>query len=324
MTMSEALKKFVRSNDLIGSIAIPLYMNTVYPSVIRKKARSFGLSVDFEDQFFQIRDKIRAIRIKKSHGMYLGDMIENFQYFHGAVKPEYVNNIAVVDYTQPKFHEVIGYDLHPVFFSSIAETFSTTEQYTEFADLGEGSVVIDLGAYSGLSSIIFRQQCGDTGRVIAVEADKDNFGAIQKNFALYKEATGRHIDLIDGAVWIHNNGISFSSEGSAGSSATDIVGNRMGAANLVPSYTLSKIAEVHNLEKVDFIKCDTEGAESVIFGDAAFFSRFKPRIIVEVHPVDGVLTTETVRQTLAPYGYECKLIEQSDYYLPLLECAPKN
>jgi FkbM family methyltransferase len=323
MGISETLKKFVRSNDQIGSIVIPLYMKTLYPSAVRKKAKKHGLTTKFNPNSVEIADKSRAIIINRNHAVYIGDMIENFQYFHGAVKPVNTAGVDVVDYTKPKFHDVIGYDLHPIFFASIAETFSTTHQYIEFAGLREGSVVIDLGAYSGLSSIIFRQECGDSGRVVSVEADGQNINAIRQNFALYKEATGRNIDLVEGAVWIHSNGISFSSEGSAGSSATDIVGNRMGAAKLVRSFTLNDIAKLHNLEKVDFIKCDIEGAEEVIFGDAEFFSRFRPKIIVEIHPVNGVLTTEAVRQALAPYGYECKLIEQDDYYLPLLECAPQ-
>lgn len=322
MAMLELVKKFVRSNEAIGSIAVPLYMNTLYKPLVRRKAKAHGLTVTFDGNRVQIGDKSRQIVIRRDQEMYIIDMIANFEYFHAAVKATKVGDVDVVDFTTPKFHDVIGYDLHPIFFPSIAETYSTTSHYSDFAVLEEGSVVIDLGAYSGLTSIVFRQECGESGRVIAVEADAQNIDAIKKNFELYKKATGRDIDLVEGAIWVHSNGISFSTEGSVSSSATDIVGNRMGASRLVRSYTLSDLVKLYNLDRVDYIKCDVEGAEKVVFDDAEFFKKFKPRIIAEVHPVDGVMTTEAVRKSLAPHGYTFKLIDQSDFYLPLLECSP--
>src|SRR3546814_6467149 len=68
-----------------------------------------------------------------------------------------------------------------------------------------------------------------------------------------------------------------------GSSATEFVGDRLGVSVKVPSYTLSTIAKRTGLSKVDFIKCDVEGAEAVIFEDSAFFDRYRPRIVAQVH-----------------------------------------
>jgi hypothetical protein len=123
-------------------------------------------------------------------------------------------------------------------------------------------------------------------------------------------------------VWIHDAGVSFSAEGNLGSSATDGVGDRLGQAELVPSFTLSSIAHRYDLPKVDFIKSDIEGAEGVIFGDSDFFQRFRPRIIVEVHPVDGELTTDKVKADLSKHGYAFELVDQIGSRLPLLRCTP--
>ena len=90
----------------------------------------------------------------------------------------------------------------------------------------------------------------------------------------------------------------------------------------MPSYTLSAIAEHFELSKIDFIKCDVEGAEAVIFNDRAFFERNRPRIIAEVHNVRGTMTTGTVADTLSPYGYRCTEVAQPGSDLPLLECVP--
>src|SRR3546814_7565928 len=77
-----------------------------------------------------------------------------------------------------------------------------------------------------------------------------------------------------------------------GSSATEFVGDRLGVSVKVPSYTLSTIAKRTGLSKVDFIKCDVEGAEAVIFEDSAFFDRYRPRIVAQVHRVGGERSEE--------------------------------
>src|SRR3546814_13002101 len=77
-----------------------------------------------------------------------------------------------------------------------------------------------------------------------------------------------------------------------GSSATEFVGDRLGVSVKVPSYTLSTIAKRTGLSKVDFIKCDVEGAEAVILEDSAFFDRYRPRTVAQVHRVGGELTTD--------------------------------
>ena len=76
--------------------------------------------------------------------------------------------------------------------------------------------------------------------------------------------------------------------------------------------------------KIDYIKCDIEGAERVIFEDSNFFENFKPRIIIECHVVDGIDTTKKCVEDLSKYGYKCRPIEQFGVSLPLIECYPPS
>ena len=317
MSLAQSAKRLIRKSKLLNTLATQAYLAGIQPMMTRRRARSRGLDVAFSANSIDVFDSRRRVRIARAHAIYLNDVIGNFAYFHEAVHPD---ASGLVDYSGPRLHQVAGFDLHPVWFPSLAEPVATTEQYLDFANLSEGGVAIDLGAYSGLTSIMFRQLCGDSGRVVAVDADAGNLEAIRKNLALYEGKTGRRIDLLEGAVWTHNRGISFSCEGCMGSSATDIVGDRMGVAELVPSFTLNDIADRYGLDRVDFIKCDIEGAEAVIFADDAFFARFKPRIIVEVHPVDGGLTDRAVMDVLGRYGYRFAMVQQAGDSFPLLEC----
>ncbi|CAK0769023.1 hypothetical protein CCP3SC1AL1_4600002 [Gammaproteobacteria bacterium] len=239
------------------------------------------------------------------------------------MRPIKFGKFELVDYSSPKYHEVVGFDLMPVFFPSFSEPVVATRQYLDFADLKSGQSVLDLGAYCGLTSIIFKESVGKFGSVVAIDADEKNVMASQKNFELYRKLTGKDIDLIYGAAWNHCDGLTFSSEGNMGSSATAVVGSSRGDVIPVKSFTLSKIVEVSGLKSVDFLKCDIEGAESVVFEDASFFEKFKPKILIEAHIAGGKETSEKFTKDLATYGYKCERINQvGEVGLPLFFCTP--
>jgi len=283
-------------------------------------ARKYGCKLKVNKGYLDVISGNRVIRLSHQHQMYLVDIACEFDFYHAAVEPIDVNGTALVDYSLTRYHEVRGFDLHPVMFPSLAEPMSTMQQYLDFAQLQEGSIVLDLGAYSGLSSILF-SYLGKASRVIAVEADRANLTCIRKNVALYERITRGKIDVLYGAVWDSVGEIEFSSEGSMGSAAASIVGSRSGPVVKVPTTTLSAIADDYGLERIDFIKCDIEGAEAVTFKQPEFFAKFKPRIIIEVHPVGGALTSVACREILEPFGYQCREVPQPGSHCPLLECV---
>jgi len=265
-------------------------------------------------------DKI--IRISRKHTIYLNDIFLSFNYYHKAVIPFKVNGLSIVDYSSPRYHDVAGFDLWPIMFPSFAEPVVTASQYLEFAGLSAGMTVIDLGAYSGLTSIMFSQSVGQHGIVVAVDADPINLQCIHRNIDRYNKCCASSIRIMEGAVWNHSNGIEFSCEGNMGGSASTIVGRNRGQLMKVQTFTLSDVAKLNELTRVDFIKCDIEGAESVVFEDKAFFESFRPRIIVEPHVINGQLTSDKVMADLSLYGYNCKTIRQEGVELPLIECIP--
>lgn len=326
----DGIRSIIHAHPAVEAATSRFYMRVLHRPHARRVAQRRGIALSFGSDWIDLSKGPCTVRIARRHGIYVFDLISNFDYYFEAVEPRPHGARALVDYSQARSHRVRGFSLHEVMFPSLAEPLASTDQYLAFAALDEGAVALDLGAYSGLTSILFRERCGQAGRVIAVDADAINLAAIRENLGRYAAVTGREVDLLAGAVWTHDRGISFSCEGNMGSSATDIVGDRLGAADLVPSFTLDGIARRFNLSRVDFIKCDIEGAEAVIFADAAFFARFAPRIIVEVHRVDGRLTTDAVRAALAPHGYTFAMVEQSGGGvgigetggLPLMECRP--
>lgn len=314
--MIQYLKKLIRR---IVPLRILLYF---YNKLISFKCVGTGYKVVFERSFYRIINQNREIWLSKRHAIYLEDTIKNFDFYYEGVVAVEVGDRSIVNYSLPAWHQVKSFNEMPVFFPAFAEPVITTKQYVDFASLSEGSVVIDLGAYSGLTSIIFSNAMNNKGLVIAVEADEGNYIACEKNINLHNKIFNDRIQLIHAAVWKNCDGIEFSVEGNMGSSVIDVVGEGRAKTVKVPTITLDKIARDFNLKHIDFIKCDIEGAELEIFDSPLFFGSYRPKIMIECHSVSGNLTSAGVKAILSRYGYSCELVEQIGYPLPLLMCTP--
>lgn len=263
----------------------------------------------------------KEIIIADRHKIYFHEISTNFEHYFSAVRPKDIAGKQVVDYSCTAEHWVIGYDLHPVIFPSVAEPFSTTQEYLDFAELSPGQTVLDLGAYSGLSAMAFKQAVGAAGQVVAVEADIENYSIAQKNLQVYNTKTSNIIDLVHAAIWTHNDGVDFGSESAMGSFVAELNSKvNRGVKNLVPSLTLSKLCEEYNLDSIDFIKCDIEGAERYIFSDREFFKRFNPKIIVEMHSKKHQLPYTDCFTTLRLHGYDITESTQVGSDWPILKC----
>lgn len=255
-----------------------------------------------------IKKDSRTILMNMEHALYYHDINNNFDHYFNAVESDGVT----VDYSKPAWHKVRGYDWHEILFPSLPEPVEETQKYLDFANLQEGETVLDLGAYSGLSAMLFKEEVHNEGTIIAVEADGQNFEAMKQNIEIYQRLFDAEIKMLFGAIWNHGEGIQFSSEQIMGSAQANIVGYARGKIIRVPSYTLSGLANKFQLEKIDFIKVDIEGAESVIFEDTKFFQNYHPRMIVEVHsvPANGPSSADKVKADLGKVGYQTRQVGQ--------------
>ena len=277
-----------------------------------------------------IKDKDREIiRIDRSHAIYVSNVIECFNYYSSSVVGEDFDfdgqRYNLYDFSISKAHKVRGFDDFSVTFPSFPETYVTAEQYLEFADLRPGATVLDLGSYSAFATILFAKAAGDQGRVVALEPDPKNYAIARKNIAAYEATSGLgNIELVQAAVAGTGGVLSLSSEGNLGSAATRFVGAHRGNIVQVEALTLTQLAERYGLTKVDFIKMDIEGAEEeVIANSGEFFGRFRPKLIIEPHQVNGVRSDDAVIRLLAGYGYSCEVIPQTGVSsLPLITARP--
>jgi FkbM family methyltransferase len=302
----------------------------VRPSLFRFKADAGarrGVRVTQSCDTIDIVKDDRAIRLNRSNWAYVPDMINSFDYFHGSAGPITVRCrgglTRLVDFSSPRLHEVAGFDDFPVLCPSQTEPFLTTEQYLDFAALKPGDVALDLGSYSGLTSIAFSKAVGATGTVIALEPDPLNYACVKKNVEVHGKRNGLdNIVVVQAAAAPISGKLLLSSEGAMGSALSSIVGGNRGEVIEVESVSLLDLVARYKLAKVDFIKIDIEGAElALITESTAFLERYRPRLVIEPHSIGGQLTSGPIIACLERLGYACDVIEQHGLSLPLINAA---
>ena len=291
---------------------------------IKQLAQQAGLRLVRRDLFFDLQKGNLTLRTRLSHEIYLEHMIKNFDYFVDSVVPLKVDGKLLVDMSGPRYHRLKGFADLPFLFPSQTEPYRTTAEYLDFARLSEGKIVLDIGAYAGVTSIIFGQLVGSAGHVYAFEADPINYECARQNLEMASRWMGlNNITLVHKAVWSDNQGVLFSQEGAMGSSAVAITGAGRGDAIRIPSITLAEFCAESGLNRVDFIKVDIEGGEvELLKSSTEFLSRIKPRMIVEPHMVDGVLSTQSCRELLERAGYRTNIRAQVGESAPLIEALP--
>jgi FkbM family methyltransferase len=303
----------------------PLVPKAVWEKlIVNRMAAKANLKLIEHEFFFDLMRDDRVLRIRKDHRVYLAHMIENFEYFVGSVIPMHVNGTSLVDMSGPRYHRLKGFGEIPFLFPSHTEPYDSTAQYLDFARLSGGETVLDIGAYSAVTSIIFAQLVGPTGVVYAFEADDMNHECAQINIEMAASVLGlKNIKLIHKAIWSHSEGVLFSNEGAMGSSAVNITGRGRGIERVVPSICLQDFFEQEGLDKADFVKVDIEGCEiEVLESSASFLKGLNARVIVEPHFVNGSLSTDRCSKLLAEAGYHVRVRDKAGEAEMLIEAIP--
>ncbi len=139
--------------------------------------------------------------------------------------------------------------------------------------LGPGARVFDLGAHQGVVALVLAKIVGQTGQVVAVEANRFDYEASTSNRALNNcpQLVLRHAAIADAAGTLE-----FSVSGRV-SSSQDVL-----ASVRVEAITIDQLAAEHGLPDVLFI--DVDGSEGAALRGAREVLRHRPDCYLEIHP----------------------------------------
>lgn len=122
-----------------------------------------------------------------------------------------------------------------------------------------GDVVVDVGAGVGEETIIFSSLVGVTGKVYSVEAHPKTFRALSYLVLSnsLKNVIASNLALSDksGTVKIEDT------NNSLGNSILQVTNSNVFT---IPAETFDEFVERHNIQRIDFLKMNVEGAEQLI------------------------------------------------------------
>ncbi|HEX5975762.1 MAG TPA: FkbM family methyltransferase [Nitrososphaeraceae archaeon] len=153
----------------------------------------------------------------------------------------------------------------------------------------EGDIVIDIGAHIGLYTIIGAKRVGAQGKVVAIEADPENFEMLNRNIKLNQLT---NVIPLNYAVFSKETKIKlYLPSGESGfTKYNTIMPNWINTQEKfveVNANTLDYLLQLNKIrqEKVNWIKIDVEGAEfEVLKGATNVLSKSKDvAILMELH-----------------------------------------
>jgi len=141
-----------------------------------------------------------------------------------------------------------------------------------------GGVALDVGANIGWWTLHLHRWVGAAGRVLAFEPDASERARLERNLALNHaanvEVSPQAVSDTTGRVWL-----SPTFDGGT----THIVDDERAAGASVEATTVDAVVERAGLARVDFVKCDIEGAETrFLAGAAETVRRFRPVMMLEL------------------------------------------
>ncbi len=143
----------------------------------------------------------------------------------------------------------------------------------------EISTVLDLGANIGLASIWFLNHF-ENARVVAVEANPDNYNAISNNLGPY----GERINLVRGAVWPRRADLSIARRVNESDAQVHESLPTDDPKDRISGWDIPSLMELGKFKTLDLLKIDIEGSEIALFRSGA--ERWLPltkNICIELH-----------------------------------------
>ena len=170
----------------------------------------------------------------------------------------------------------------PVISGALALGVYETYQLDVFRSVVQsGMTVLDIGANIGIYTVIAAQKVGESGRVYAFEPEQENFHLLQQNITnnLFLNTEAIQVAVADahGELTLH---VAKSNKGQHSLlSLPDAEGEQR-----VQTISIDAWAHGKKIPKIDVIKIDIQGAESLAFAGMQETLATRPVLLMEYEP----------------------------------------
>ncbi len=218
--------------------------------------------------------------------------LSNSDYWLGIKKIEDLADVK--EYIEPGFENFklfkfdlgnIGYPIKLYFNSQGIYTDFVLKQYeynignTEI-QVNEGDTVIDGGGCWGDTALFFSHHAGKSGRVYSFEFIPGNISIFNKNTAL--NPNHKNIEILENPLWsVSDKKMFFVDDGPASKVFFEKPDEYSGKTQTM---AIDDFIQQHNIEKLDFIKLDIEGAElEALKGAKNTLLKHRPKLAIALY-----------------------------------------
>lgn len=176
----------------------------------------------------------------------------------------------------------------------------------------EGDTVIDIGAHIGRYTITSSKQVGNTGKVVAIEADPDNFKLLKRNIALNNLT---NVLPLNYAVFSARTRMKLYEQSASAKYNSLMLTRAAKTKNYVEvnADTLDSIIKLNEVNQVNWIKIDVEGAEfEVLKGSTKTLSGENVSLFIEIHNINDPNHYDKIIDFLKYHNYEITFEQRYD------------
>lgn len=139
------------------------------------------------------------------------------------------------------------------------------------------NIIFDCGANIGLSAVWYANTYPNA-KIIAIEPDTKNFAFLKKNTEAYQNIT-----CLNKAVWPYETSMSIVDKGT-GNWSLQTIESKTKTGNDIDGVSISSLMDQFQIDLIDILKIDIEGAEKELFSTNYEGWLVKTRIIaIELH-----------------------------------------
>jgi FkbM family methyltransferase len=179
-------------------------------------------------------------------------------------------------------------------------------------------LVLDIGANIGYFTLLLAKQVGPEGKVIAFEPFPKIFEVLKENVALNGY---QNVVLESKAVADRTGPVSLSQKGKEPLSTVESIVSGPGIT--VQAVALDDYFDGRR-DRIDFIKVDVEGAESLVLeGMHNVLSRDRPILLVELHGFNTTGERHPALLRLREAGYAVSFVDKAGYLAHVLAKADR-
>jgi len=217
--------------------------------VLRKSARNF-LPVSLFQPAAQAYNRFRC-----KHGVHPDDYERFIALLYGdqgstegSMAQVRINNLQHPLYVRPGTP-----DAEEIVHSGIREA------YGMYLPEGDVKFIVDAGAYIGDTTCWYLSKF-PSSRIVALEPTPETFAMLEANCAPY----GSRVRIINGALWVEDGELDLILNSST-PTGIFVAQNEMGGNKRCTAFSLSTIMKQAQVEEIDILKLDIEGAELQLF-----------------------------------------------------------